>query len=127
MNPRSYRASSHFLDNFMTSLRSRCLFPQLSFLENVATYKLTFFLKPKYAPMKVSGTDMQNQRAKIATSVPKGMAADDPSPQRIRFMMKKSANTILKDTKDMSKQSWEQKRNNRATFVLQNTDCVSLT
>lgn len=41
---------------------------------------------------------MQNQRANIATSVPKGMAAEDPSPQRIRFIIKKSANTILKDT-----------------------------
>lgn len=33
----------------------------------------------------------------MATSVPKGIAAEDPSPQRIRFIMKKSANTILKD------------------------------
>lgn len=41
---------------------------------------------------------MQNQRAKMATRVPKGMAAEEPSPQRIRFMIKKSANTILKDS-----------------------------
>jgi hypothetical protein len=67
-------------------------------LEYVNTGQLTFFLKPKYAPINVKGTDMQNQRANMATSVPKGMAAEDPSPQRIRFIMKKSANTILKDT-----------------------------
>ena len=41
---------------------------------------------------------MQNQRANMATNVPKGIAAEDPSPQRIRFIIKKSANTILKDT-----------------------------
>ena len=34
----------------------------------------------------------------MATKVPKGIAAEDPSPHRIRFIMKKSANTILKDT-----------------------------
>lgn len=34
----------------------------------------------------------------MATKVPKGMAAEEPSPHRIRFIMKKSANTILKDT-----------------------------
>lgn len=47
--------------------------------------------------MKVSGTDMQNQSARTATKVPNGMAAEDPSPQRMRFMMKKSANTMLKE------------------------------
>ena len=41
---------------------------------------------------------MQNQRANMATNVPKGIAAEDPSPHRIRFIIKKSANTILKDT-----------------------------
>ena len=56
---------------------------------------LTVLLKPKYAPMKVSGTEMQNHRAKMATSVPKGMAAEDPSHHRIRFIRKKSANTTL--------------------------------
>lgn len=60
--------------------------------------QLTFFLKPKYAPINVRGTDMQNQRANMATNVPNGIAAEDPSPQRIRFIIKKSANTILKDT-----------------------------
>lgn len=56
---------------------------------------LTAFLKPKYAPIKVSGTEIQNQRASMATSVPKGMAAEDPSPHRIKFITKKSANTTL--------------------------------
>lgn len=41
---------------------------------------------------------MQNQSAKIATKVPNGIAAEEPSPQRMRFMIKKSANTILKNT-----------------------------
>lgn len=58
-------------------------------------YALTAFLKPKYAPTKVRGTEMQNHKAKMATSVPKGMAADEPSPHRIRFIRKKSANTTL--------------------------------
>lgn len=40
---------------------------------------------------------MQNQSAKIATKVPNGIAAEEPSPQRMRFMIKKSANTILKN------------------------------
>lgn len=46
--------------------------------------------------MNVSGTEMQNQSARTATKVPNGMAAEEPSPQRIRFMIKKSANTMLK-------------------------------
>lgn len=39
---------------------------------------------------------MPNHRARIATRVPKGMAAEEPSTQRIRFIRKKSANTILR-------------------------------
>lgn len=49
--------------------------------------------------MNVSGTDMQNQSARTATRVPNGMAAEEPSPQRIRFIIKKSANTTLQKTK----------------------------
>lgn len=49
--------------------------------------------------MNVSGTDMQNQSARTATKVPNGMAAEEPSPQRIRFMIKKSANTTLQQNK----------------------------
>lgn len=45
--------------------------------------------------MKVSGTEIQNQRASMATRVPNGMAAEEPSPHRIRFITKKSANTTL--------------------------------
>lgn len=56
---------------------------------------LTAFLKPKYAPMKVRGTEIQNQRANMATRVPNGMAAEEPSPHKIRFITKKSANTTL--------------------------------
>lgn len=43
----------------------------------------------------MSGTEIPNHKAKMATRVPKGMAADEPSTQRIRFIRKKSANTIL--------------------------------
>lgn len=48
--------------------------------------------------MKVRGTETPNQRAKMATRVPKGIAAEEPSTQRIRFIRKKSANTILGKT-----------------------------
>ena len=61
----------------------------------VSLYALTAFLKPKYAPIKVSGTEIQNQRANMATRVPNGMAAEEPSPHRIKFITKKSANTTL--------------------------------
>lgn len=43
----------------------------------------------------MSGTEIPNHRAKMATRVPKGIAADDPSTQSIRFIRKKSAKTIL--------------------------------
>lgn len=56
---------------------------------------LTAFLKPKYAPMNVRGTEIQNHRANMATRVPNGMAAEEPSPHKIRFITKKSANTTL--------------------------------
>lgn len=45
--------------------------------------------------MKVRGTEIPNHRAKMATKVPKGMAAEEPSTQRIKFIRKKSAKTIL--------------------------------
>lgn len=50
--------------------------------------------------MKVRGTDIPNHRARMATRVPKGIAAEEPSTQRIRFIRKKSANTILKRQRD---------------------------
>lgn len=50
--------------------------------------------------MNVNGTDMQNQSARTATKVPNGIAAEEPSPQRIRFMIKKSANTMLEERQD---------------------------
>lgn len=48
----------------------------------------------------MSGTEIPNHRAKMATRVPKGMAADEPSTQSMRFIRKKSANTILWDKKN---------------------------
>lgn len=45
--------------------------------------------------MKVRGTEIPNHRASMATRVPKGIAAEEPSTHRIRFIRKKSANTIL--------------------------------
>lgn len=56
---------------------------------------LTGVLKPMYAPTKVRGTEMPNHIARIATSVPNGMAADEPSTHKIRFIKKKSTNTML--------------------------------
>ena len=53
------------------------------------------FRNPKKAPTKVSGTETQNHNASKATSVKKGMAADEPSYHRTRFMMKNSAKTTL--------------------------------
>lgn len=47
--------------------------------------------------MKVRGTEIPNHRAKMATRVPKGIAAEEPSTQRIRFIRKKSAKTILEN------------------------------
>lgn len=71
-------------------------------LQCVCLYLLTAFLKPKYAPIKVSGTEIQNQRANMAIRVPKGMAAEDPSPHKIKFITKKSANTTLsRDREDV--------------------------
>lgn len=70
----------------------------------VGLYLLTVFLKPKYAPMKVSGTEIQNQSANMATRVPNGMAAEEPSPHRIKFITKKSANTTL--SRDREHCSW---------------------
>lgn len=58
--------------------------------------------------MKVRGTETPNHRAKIATRVPKGIAAEEPSTQRMRFIRKKSANTILK--KDMQTKETKRKR-----------------
>lgn len=50
---------------------------------------------PKYAPKNVNGTEIPNHIARIPMRVLKEMAADDPSTQRIRFIMKRSTKTIL--------------------------------
>lgn len=41
------------------------------------------------------GTEIPNHRAKMATRVPKGIAAEEPSVHRIKFIKKKSAKTML--------------------------------
>lgn len=56
---------------------------------------LTLFLKPKYAPMNVSGTETPNQSAKSAISVVNGTAAELPFAQRIKFITKNNPNTTL--------------------------------
>lgn len=63
--------------------------------------------------MKVRGTEIPNQRAKMATRVPKGIAAEEPSTQRIRFIRKKSANTILGKKRQTSESSGRQRPNGR--------------
>jgi hypothetical protein len=55
----------------------------------------TLFLNPKYAPMKVSGTETPNQSARRAIRVVKGTAAELPLLQRIRFITKNKQNTTL--------------------------------
>lgn len=47
--------------------------------------------KPKYEPINVNGTLMQNHIARRATSVENGTAADDPLLHRRMFMQKKQA------------------------------------
>lgn len=71
--------------------------PEDKRISNLCSKSPTFSLKPKYAPTKVSGTEIPNHIARIATKVPKGMAAEDPFTHRMRFMMKKSAKTMLKN------------------------------
>ena len=51
---------------------------------------------PKKAPTKVKGTDTQNHKANKATKVKKGMAAEDPSYHKTRFITKNRAKTTLK-------------------------------
>lgn len=57
---------------------------------------LTRFLKPKYAPTNVNGTDTQNHNANSAINVLNGTAPELPLPHNTKFIMKKSPNTILK-------------------------------
>lgn len=62
-------------------------------LENASIRKterrgLTLFLKPKNAPINVMGTEMNIQRARRASRVPKGTAAEEPLVQR-RVLVKK--------------------------------------
>ena len=55
----------------------------------------TRILKPKYAPIKVKGTDIPNHKAKMATRILKGTAAELPLAQNKRFIIKNKLNTIL--------------------------------
>jgi len=50
---------------------------------------MDLFLKPKKAPTNVKGTDTQNHKANKATRVKNGIAAEDPSYHKTRFIMKK--------------------------------------
>lgn len=59
-------------------------------------WPLTLFLYPKKEPTKVSGTETRNQSARRARRVVKGMAALEPLYQKMRFIRKKRANTMLK-------------------------------
>lgn len=52
--------------------------------------------KPKKAPTKVKGTETQNHKASKATRVKNGMAAEEPSYHKTRFMTKKRPKTTLK-------------------------------
>lgn len=55
----------------------------------------TLFLNPKYAPMKVKGTDIPNHKANMATKVLNGTEAELPLAQNMRFIIKNKLNTIL--------------------------------
>ena len=63
-------------------------------------YSIGLLWNPKNAPTKERGTDIPNQRAKSATNVKKGIAAEDPSYHKTRFITKKWAKTILYDGKE---------------------------
>ena len=63
------------------------------------SWQLTGFLKPRKDPKKVRGREIPNQRQRRARRVVKGMAADDPAPQRSKFRKKKTPNTTLKGGK----------------------------
>lgn len=57
---------------------------------------LTLFLNPKYAPIKVSGTDTPNHKARRAIKVVNGIAAELLLPHKIKFITKNNPNTTLK-------------------------------
>ena len=55
------------------------------------------------------GTEIPNHRAKMATRVPKGMAAEEPSTHRIRFIRKKSAKMILGHVGETRAEGWSRR------------------
>lgn len=57
---------------------------------------LTLFLKPKYAPMNVSGTETPNHNPRRATNVVNGTAAELPLLHSTKFIMKNNPKTTLK-------------------------------
>lgn len=58
----------------------------------------TFFLKPKYAPINVRGTDIQAKEPRWQPG-PEKMAAEEPSPHRIKVRMKEEVlKHSMKDT-----------------------------
>ena len=50
-------------------------------------------LKPKKAPQKTRGTEMQNHMQMSAMMVPKGTAPDEPRPQMKKLRKKKMQKT----------------------------------
>jgi hypothetical protein len=53
-------------------------------------------LLPRYIPQNISGIDTPNHITRIFIRVLKETTTDDPSTQRIRFIMKKSPKTNLR-------------------------------
>ena len=69
---------------FITIYISRTLKYALNVIQN-RKESFTAFLNPKKEPRKVRGREIPNQRDSRASRVVKGMAADEPAPQRIRL------------------------------------------
>lgn len=75
----------------LTSTQARCRLTQLRVL-----ISLTLFLKPKYAPTNVSGTDTPNHSANNANNVLNGTAPELPLLQSTKFITKNNPKTTLK-------------------------------
>lgn len=77
--------------------------------------------KPTTEPRKTSGVATQNQRAKRAINVVKGIAAELPLAQRIRFNVKKMMKIILNRTEKRTStffdlNRWKLTRDKRKTW-----------
>lgn len=60
------------------------------------------FLKPRYAPTNVNGTEIKNHSMHKATRVPNGMAAEDSFIHRTKFNKKKIAKIIPGNKNEVS-------------------------